>query len=246
MNIGIWVIVALLVIYVFTKRSDLYGLYARRLYVTGKHKKAIKAFAVADKIGKLNGENKLVYGYVLLREGCLDEARKVLTVASMNPLEKDNLKKRIKSMRALIAWKDGDLKLATEMLEEVAEGFKNTSVYQNLGLMYIIGKNAEKAVEFCEMAYEYNSSDNVLLDNLCEAYVLAGDYEKAKENYEILMNRNPQFPEAYYGYGQLKIKLGEREEGLKLIKKSLDKNFTFLSVLQKSDVEKMYDELIKS
>lgn len=243
MNIGVWVIVALIVIYIFTKRSDLCGLYARRLYVTDRPQKAIKAFAFADKIGKMSGENKLVYGYVLLREGHLEEARKVLTVASMNPLEKEDVKKRIKSMRALIAWKDGDLKLAIEILEEVAAVYKNTSVFQNLGLMYIIDKNKEKAVEFCEMAYEYNSSDNVLLDNLCEAYVLAGDLEKAKEHYEILMERNPQFPEAYYGYGQLKIKLGEKENGIELIRKSLDMKFTFLSVLQKEDVEKMLSEL---
>jgi len=145
-------------------------------------------------------------------------------------------------MRALVAWKDGDIELATEMLEEVAAVYKNTSVFQNLGLMYIIGNKTEKAVDFCKMAYEYNSEDNVLLDNLCEAYVLTEDYEKAKEYYEMLMEREPQFPEAYYGYGLLKIKLGEKSEGLELIRKSLDMNFTYLSVMQKEEVEKMYIE----
>ena len=240
MNVGLWIIVALIVIYVFSKRSDLYALYARRLYVTEQSEKAIKAFAFADKIGKLSGENKLIFGYVLLREGRLDEARKVLTVASMNPLEKEGVKKRIKAMRALVAWKEGDIPLATEMLEEVAAVYKNTSVFQNLGLMYIIGKNKEKAVEFCEMACEYNPDDNVLLDNLCEAYTLVENYDKACEKYELLMSRDPQFPEAYYGYGMLKIKLGQKLQGLELIRKSLDMRFTYLSVMQKEDIENIF------
>lgn len=242
MDLGVWVIIALIVIYIFIKRSNLYALYARRLYVTGKADKAIKAFELADKMGKMSGENKMLFGYVLLREGDLDRARQVLTVASMNPLEKNGVKLRIKSLRALVAWKEGDVPLATEMLEEVAEVYKNTSVFQNLGLMYIIGKNSEKAVEFCEMAYEYNSSDNILLDNLCEAYVLSGDYEKAEEHYKILMERKPEFPEAYYGYGFLKLKNGDKNEGLELIKKSLDMKFTYLSVMQKDEIEKIYIE----
>lgn len=242
MDIGVWVIIALIIIYIFIKRSNLYALYARRLYVDGKTEKAVKAFELADKMGKLSGENKMLLGYILLREGNLDRARQVLTVASMNPLEKDDIKHRIKSLRALVAWKEGDVPLATEMLEEVAEVYENTSVFQNLGLMYIIGNNPEKAVQFCEYAYEFNSSDNILLDNLCEAYVLAGDLEKAEEHYKILMERKPSFPEAYYGYGMLKLKNGDRAEALSLIRKSLDMKFTFLSVMQKSEVEKIYTE----
>ena len=114
-------------------------------------------------------------------------------------------------------------------------------MYQNLGLLYIIQGNRPKALEFCLKAREYNDQDNVILDNLAEAYVLNGDYVKAEETYELLLSREPHFPEAYYGYGFLLLKLGkDKERALELIRGSLDRNYSFLSLMQRSEVEAKY------
>ena len=52
----------------------------------------------------------------------------------------------------------------------------------------------------------------------------------------------PEFPEAYYGYGRVLCKLGKKSEGIEMIKKSLDKPFSYMSVKSKQDVEKMLEE----
>ena len=120
--------------------------------------------------------------------------------------------------------------------------FKTTNLYQNLGLMYVIKGDARRALDFNKEAFEYNSDDMIIMDNLAESYALYGDTEKASELYEKLLEKEPHFPEPYYGYGQLLIKNGQKERGLELIEKSLEKKFTFLSVLQKEDVKKMLEE----
>ena len=51
------------------------------------------------------------------------------------------------------------------------------------------------------------------------------------------MENEPRFAEAYWGYGELLIKKGEKEKGLELMKKSLDKRITFLSILQREEIE---------
>ena len=112
--------------------------------------------------------------------------------------------------------------------------------------MYNLAGEYEKALEFNLEAYDYNSDDNIIVDNLAESYALTGDLKKAAEVYEELLSRDPEprFPEAYYGYGEVLIKLGEREKGLELIEKSLTKPFSFLSI--KSNYTYIYYNELKS
>ena len=113
--------------------------------------------------------------------------------------------------------------------------------------MYNLKGDGKKAVEFNEEAYDYNSDDNIITDNLAEAYAINGEYDKAKEIYEELLARDPEprFPEAYYGYGELLIKQGEKEKGIELIEKSLEKPFSFLSLKSKEEIEQMLEEYKK-
>jgi len=127
------------------------------------------------------------------------------------------------------------------MLEEVISKFKNTSIYQDLGLLYTLKGDKEKALSFNKEAYDFNSDDHVIMDNLAEAYALCGEVEKSEEIYKDLLGKEPRFAEAYWGYGELLIKKGEKEKGLELMRKSLEKRITFLSILQKEEIE----ELIK-
>lgn len=242
MGIISWLLLIVVVVFIFMKRADLVASIGRTMYRTGKTEKAYKAYKIADKIGKMKPDNSAVYGYIALRLGKLEEARRILTKASMNGLMKEPEKMRIKAMRALVVWKDGQIDEAVEMMEEVIEKVKSSSYYENLGLLCVLGGDREKAMRVCLEAYEYNSDDSIIVDNLAEAYTLCEDYDNAKKTYEELMEMEPHFPEAYYGYGLLLIKLGEKERGLELIRKSLDLNFTFISVLSRDEVKKLYTD----
>jgi len=232
---------AVLIVFLIVKRAEIIGIFAKRKHAKGDLKGAIKTFAVANRLGKLGPASLMYYGYLLLRDGQFEQGRIILTKASFSA-KKVELKKRIKALLAVCEWKTGDLDMAIEMTEEAMYEYKTTNLYQNLGLLYVVKGDARKALEINKEAYEYNSDDAMIMDNLASAYALYGDNKKAAEVYEKLMDMNPRFPEAYYGYGQVLIKLGQREKGIEYIEKSLEKTFSALSILQKEDVEKMLEE----
>lgn len=232
----------LLLLYVIFKRAEIVAAWAKLKFQRGDTDGALKTFKKADKIGTLKPESLHFYGYLLLRTGNLSDARTVLTRASMNAT-KPAIKQRLKTMLALVEWREGNISQAIEMLEEVNADFKSTTVYQDLGLLYVLRGDRVRALEYNLEAYDYNSDDLVITDNLAEAYVLCGKDDEAAELYEKLLEKKPHFPEAYYGYGLLLIKRGERERGISLIRESLDKRFSFLSVKTKAEVEDMLAEL---
>jgi len=231
----------ILIVLIIIRRAELIAFFGRMKFQKGNLESALKIHAIANRIGKLQDASLMYYGYLLLRDGQLEVAREILTRASLMA-KKPQMKKRIKSMLAIAEWKSGDLDTAIEMTEDAMVDFKTTNLYQNLGLMYVIKGDARRALDFNKEAFEYNSDDMIIMDNLAESYALYGDTEKASELYEKLLEKEPHFPEPYYGYGQLLIKNGQKERGLELIEKSLEKKFTFLSVLQKEDVKKMLEE----
>ncbi len=230
-----------LIVYLIIKRSEVVAIFAKRKFSKGKLKSALKWFAVANRIGKLGAASLMYYGYLLLRDGQIDLAGTILTHSSL-AAKKPELKKRIKSLLAVVEWKRGNLDYAIEMTEETIADYKTTNIYQNLGLFYVIKGDARKALNFNLEAYDYNSDDMIIMDNLAESYALYGDDEKATEIYEALLKKKPHFPEPYYGFGMLLIKNGQKERGIELIEESLEKRFSFLSVLQKEEVEKMLEE----
>lgn len=242
MKFWLCLIIAIVFVLILIKRAGILAFFATVKFTKGETAEAIRLFEKAAKIGKLPAGSKMTYGYILLREGETEKARAVLKEASMEA-QKPDLKRQIKSIFALSVWKDGDLDSAIEMMEEVIGEFKISTAYQNLGLMYIVKGDKEKALKFNLEAYDYNPDDLVIADNLAESYALCGDEEKAKELYEAILEENPGFPEPYYNYGQLLAKEGDKERGVELIQKALEKRFSFLSVKTKEDVEKLLEQI---
>lgn len=242
----IWrIILCVILIFIVVKRAAIVALFAKYKYSKGDYYGALKIFNVADKIGNLGVGDKILYGYNCLRCGELEKAKKAFDVAYMLTKPETADRHRVRSLQALLAWKQEDLETAVEYLEEVYEsGFKNTNLYQNLGIMYNLSGDYEKALKFNLEAYEYNSDDNIIVDNLADTYSLMGNYEEAEKIYKDLINRDPEprFPEAYYGYGKVLIELGRKSEGIEMIEKSLTKPFSFLSLKPKEDIEKMLEE----
>ena len=245
-GIDLWrIILCAVLITLVIKRANIVAFFGRLKYSKGDTDGALKIFAVADKVGNLNVTNQEIYGYMLLRTGNPDRAetqfRRILPMTKRDSAARYKLK----NLLALTYWKQGHLDEAIEELEEVIDAdFKTTQIYQNLGILYNLSGDTEKAIKFNLKAYDYNADDNIITDNLADSYAISGDYEKAAEIYGELMSREnkPEFPEAYYGYGRVLCKLGKKSEGIEMIKKSFDKPFSYMSVKSKQDVEKMLEE----
>ena len=242
MNFWKIALIVLLLIIIF-KRTSVLAFIGKLQFGKGNSEKALKILWIAERIGKLAPLDLMYSGYISLRTGDLEEARRKLAVASIDA-KKDAVKNRIKSLQALVLWKDGDLDGAIELLEDVIKSFETTTVYQNLGLLYVLKGDAEKAVEFNLKAYDYNEDDLVIADNLAESYAISGDIQKAGELYEKILEKDPHFPEPYYSYGLILIDKGEKERGIDLIKESLEKRFSFLSVKSKEEIEEILEKFI--
>lgn len=239
-----WIFLILLIIILIIKRNALMCMIAKIKYGRGDIDGAERMFEKAFKNGNPAPEYQFLYGYILLRKGKLEKANKVLALASMSNA-KPATKYRIKAMRALVFWKEGDIDTAIETLENINSEYKNTTIYQDLGLLYVLKGDKEKARSFNEEAYAYNDDDNMIMDNLAESYALCGEMEKSEEIYKKLLAKEPRFAEAYWGYGIVLFEKGEKEKGLELMRKSLDKRITFLSTLQKEEIEAMIKEYEK-
>ncbi len=246
LGIDLWrIIVCATLIFLVVKRANIVAGFAKVNYAKGDYEKALKIFKVASVVGNLSVPNKTIYAYIQLRSGLLEEAQ--TTIRGTLPYTKQRSAERyqLKNLLALTLWKQGNLSDAIEEMEEiVADNYKPTQIYQNLGIYYNLSGDVEKAISFNQEAYEYNSDDYIICDNLADAYARSGNYEKSSEIYADLVSRDPepQFPEAYYGYGNVLIALGEREKGIEMIEKSLTKPFSYLSIRPKEEIEAMLRE----
>jgi tetratricopeptide (TPR) repeat protein len=123
---------------------------------------------------------------------------------------------------------------------------KNTpapSSYGNLGLMYILGGDLDKALDFALEAYDYNDSDNAIADNLGEVYFLRGEYDKADEVYKALMERSPKTPTPYYNYGRVLAAKGDTEGAEDYFTRAQRFKFNNLTCVSREDVDRELEKL---
>ncbi len=236
-------VIALLIIYlVYKKRLDLFKFIGSIKYAKGKTKESLKWFEKAYNNGDTKDKTIILYAYMLLRTGNIDKAEEIF----INLLEKDidkDIEMLAKSNLALVIWKRGKLDEAISLLQKVHGDFKTTTIYGSLGYLLILKGDLEKALKFNKEAYEYNDSNNVILDNLGQTYYLLKDYDKALKVYEELMELNPKFPEAHYNYGLVLIKKDKIDEALNSMEKALEYEISFLNTVTKEDIQAKIKEV---
>jgi len=245
-KINIWLGAAVFLIYLaglaYYNRPLIYSMIGSRNYMLGKTGEALKWFKKAHETKRAGARISVSYAYILLKNGDLAASEDILRqVINSSPRAEDV--PYIKSILALVLWKKGELDNAVDMLEEVIKTYKTTSVYGSLGYLLILQGDLEKALKFNLEAYDYNSSDKIIQDNLAQNYYLLGMYDKAEEIYKPLLESNPSFPEPYYNYGLLLEKTGETGRALEFIKKALDYKFTYLSSITREEVESKIREI---
>ena len=191
--VGLIGIVTFLLLIIVVNRNLIYRLKAQLEYGKGNLDNSIKWFAKAANAKKVKADVLVNYGFVLLKSGKLDESEQVLTKA-MDKSSSSEEKNFAKSNLALVVWRKGDLDKAIEMLKEVILEYKNTAVYGSLGYLLIEKGDLDEALKVNLEAYEYNSDNAIIQDNLAHLYHLRGEMYKADNLIEKL--KKGCFPEA--------------------------------------------------
>lgn len=207
-----------------------------KLVLEKNYAEGIKYFKKGAMNKRIKPYTKLRYAFLELKYGDMKEAKKVISLIINDALVDKKIKYEAKGVWALIAFLEGDLEQAEEVCSDLYKNYKNTDVYCTLGYIYNVLKTPAEAIEFNKEAREYNPDKAVILDNLAQAYYLNGDYDQAESLYESIMEKNPEFPEAYYNYALVLIKKGENEKAEEMLKKALTKEFHNLTTITKEQV----------
>lgn len=221
-------------------RPKIYTILGRNKYLSD-HDAGFKYMEKAYETGRMNPQDILIYAYMLIRDGHLVKAERL--IAGTIHQNKDKLSEKnllaADLNTAIILWKRNDLPGAIEKMESVYNtGYRSTVLYQTLGLFYILSGDNEKAKSFMDEAMEYNSDDISIRDNLGFLYIKMGEYEKAKEIYDkIFEDANPNFIEAFYNYACALEHTGDLEKAQSYYQKALGCPERFLSTVKLSLVE---------
>ena len=230
---------------IFMMRAQIIFFIGQNKYIKN-HQSGIKLMEKAYMSGKLPPRQSLMFAYLVLRDGDVDKAEKLIN--KITYLKKKELKYEslmtAKINQALILWKKGDLKQAIEMLEEIySSGYKTTVLYGTLGYFYILDGQISKALDFNNEAYEYNGTNMIIEDNLASNCMLAADYDRAEELYNKLFTQNPEFIEPYYNYALLMKTRGNRQQAAEYFNKALQYPEKFLSTVTHDQIKKELEAL---
>ncbi|WP_055667313.1 tetratricopeptide repeat protein [Desnuesiella massiliensis] len=227
---------------VYSMRYFVYSIKGNKLYSQRNTEEALKWFKKAAEVRTCRPRVISGYGYLLLREGRVEEASKVIgKVLKMNldPMEKSNTKMTL----ALIHWKNNDLQGAIDILEEIYNTYKSVTLYESLGYLLILTGDYDKALKFNLEAQDYDSSNNIILDNLGETYYFLGEKDKAFNIYKDLVEKPITFAEPFYFYGLILSERDRKEEAKEMFEKALSCRESFLSNLNKDKISQELDKL---
>ena len=112
-----------------------------------------------------------------------------------------------------------------------------------MGYWYDLDGQYEKALEVNKEAYDYNSDDLIIADNLAQNYFLLGDIEKSHDMYVDILNKDPQFIEPYYNFALVLDALGEYDDALDELNNALEMKEKFLSTVTHDMVRAKIEEI---
>ena len=185
--------------------------------------------------------------YAELKFGEEREAKKLLNLLLMDAKIKPAVKGQARCMMAIIALQNKEIAEAKEMLESIKEsGFVNSNFYATYGYMAILTEDEQYYTDVNEEAYQYNSDNMVICDNYGLCLYKKGEYERAKEIYASFIDKNPNFPEAYYNYGCVLDKLGETRQAIQMLEESLNQEFSGVTTIRQGAVEAYLQSLRNS
>jgi tetratricopeptide (TPR) repeat protein len=242
--LGSFLISIFVLVQLFLSRAFLFAVLGGVKYSKGDKVPALEWYKRASDVKGCKPKIKSTYGYLLLKEGNVAASEEILQEVMKCKLSTRD-ENQLKLTYALIKWKQGKLDDAILMVEDVHNNFRCSTAYESLGYLLILKGDYEKALEFNLEAYDYDSANDVIIDNLGQTYYFMKEYDKALEIYEKLTKKDLAFAEPYYYYGLTLDAKGRREEGIQMLEKALTFKESFLSSVTKSKIQDTLQDMKK-
>lgn len=211
-------------------------------YAKGNNTKALALLKKAHESSRSKPSVSAAYAYILLRVGQAEEASKVLNYVLLNSKLKEQDRAQLRQILSLVRYRQGDFEEATRLMELVFEVYKNTGVYGALGY-YKILSNSPDMEKFNEEAYDYNSGDKVIIDNMVILALKKGDLQKAKELSDKSIGAGNRGVEIFYHAGQTYEALGENDKAADFFRKAKSCQRSFMTTVTEAEVENAIERL---
>ena len=183
--------------------------------------------------------------YAELKFGDVKKARTKLNMVLLKGGLKENFKNEARCILAIVLINQGEMEEAKEILEKLHKTHKNTNFYATFGYFALLTGDKEYYTKINEEAYDYNKDSPVICDNYAHMLYLNGEFDKAEKVYRELMEKTPNFPEAYYNYALVLIKKDDIEKVVEQLELALTKEFFGITTIKKEQVEEMLNQYKK-
>ncbi len=240
--IGAAVILVAALIWAYFNRYFYYYIRGNGFYKSGNMEQAFDYYEKTIKVKNCPSKMKTVYAYLLLKNRNLEKSEQLLNSLNLSKLNVPD-RNQTRLNLALVYWKQGKLDKALELLETVYNEFKCLTMYESYGYLLILKGDYEKALKINLEAYEYDSSSQIIIDNLGETYYHLKDFDKSYELYKGLIDNEPSFPEAYYHFALVLIEKSENDQALEMLNKALGYKESFLSEVSHALINKKIEEI---
>lgn len=241
---GIAVTLAVLVALVYRSLPTILQMRSRKYFIEGDYQTAKEILTKAVSIGSATDDVRMEYSYILMRTGDIAEAEAVVDKILRKPVDQ-TMRGRAVIQRCLCYYKQDNIKEALDDAYELFEsGYRSMTLYGLLGFFKILmNPNAQETFDFCLEAYDYASDDRDICDNLLICYYNRGEYERAKEISDTVLENNPKFIEAWYHAAQIDCKLGDYKSAKEKLDKIPECNRSFMTTISEEEVRALTDDV---
>ncbi len=244
--LGIILSVVLVLYGIYHYLPQIYRYKGRVYFNEGNYAAAKRMFKKAVDTVHAKGDIRMEYSYILLRTGDIEEAEQIVNNMLCYKI-KPEYRGRAIIQRCMCYYKRGNIDEAIEDgMELFNEGYRSIMLYGMLGFFKILkDPMSQETFDFCMEAYDYADDDRDICDNLLICYYNRGEYEKAKEISDQILEKSPKFVEAWYHGAQIDYKLGNYAEALEKLEKIGECHRSFMTTIPEKDVEALTEEVKK-
>lgn len=241
--LGIGFIIILIGGGVYANRAVIYATRANVVFSRGDEDQAMLLLEKAYQTKRAMPQHMIGYGFLLNKKGQPEKAEQLLKELLARPLP-DAVRIQVSVNLATSYWIQGRKEEACELLEEYYPQYENTQLYGTLGYYRLLrGDDPEAVLAFNKEAYEYNSDDLMIMDNLAQNYYFLGRFEEAKAMYEKVMEKRPKSADSYYFYALTLQALGMLDEAKEQIVDARARNLAQVTPLTQADIDRLATEL---
>lgn len=228
----------------YNSMPSFYAAKGSRAFSEQKTDEARAWYEKAYKTGRASASIANMYGFLLLRCAMPEEAEKVFTYVILHQKKDAAAVMKAKQYRALVYYKTGREDEAYEDASELFESCRNTMSYSLLGyLMTAMQKPLEETLAFCREAYDYNSDERDIVDNLLVVEYRAKNFERAGELADELLAAHPEFTEAHYHGALAYAALGDNERAREALNGAEQCTRTYLTTVSEEEIAELKERL---